>query len=154
MVRARLLRLLERGGGGRVLLLPPPPGMLAADLVDQAPGGDGKQPALRAAGHPTGGPGGHRLQHRLLHRVLAGAEPAVAAHQRAEHLGRKLAQQLPDVLRVRRAGHWSAADSCKTGHSSTGSPSANGMSAAICSARSWLAQSSSQKLARYSLVSR
>ena len=39
------------------------------------------------------------------------------------------------------------------GHSSTGSVSANGMSAAICSARSWLSQSSSQKLARYSLVS-
>jgi hypothetical protein len=101
----RLPRLLQGGDGGRVVLLPAPPGMLAADLVNQAAGGDGEQPPLRAFRHPAGRPGGDRVGHRLLHRILTGAEPAVAAHQRGKYLRRQLAQQFGDVLRTWRPGH-------------------------------------------------
>ena len=67
----------------------------------------------------------------------------------SEYLRGQLAEQVLEA----RVAH-PPADSCRIGHSSTGSVSANGMSAAICSARSSVSQSSSQKLARYSLVSR
>jgi hypothetical protein len=57
--------------------------------------------------------------------------------QRHRHAQDDLAhgQLLCRVRPVAPAGH-AAGDSCRIGHSSTGSVSANGMSAAICSARS------------------
>lgn len=80
-----------------------------------------------------------RGDERLLHGVLAQVEGAVPADERAEDLRRVRPQQ---ALDLGGAAHTSAADSCRTGHSSTGSVSANGMSAAISWARSWLSQSS------------
>ncbi len=147
-----------RGGEGEGVLAAAP-GRLAADGVDQPPGGDRHQPAARvlrqAVGRPLGGGG----QQRFLHGVLAGVEqaPAVAAHQRPEGLRREFAQQTLGEARSgrqsiveARSGLWAAAhtsaasgdgDSCRIGHSSTGSTSAYGMSAAIRWARSRLSQS-------------
>lgn len=81
-----------------------------------------------------------RCRKRLPDGVLARVEDAAPADERAEGLRRRLARQALDF--VERDAHPSFADSCSTGHNSTGSTSANGMSAAICCARSRLAQSS------------
>jgi len=77
----------------------------------------------------------------FLGSILAQVELAVSvpAEQRGEDLRRELAQQ---VLGCAWAGQKSDFDSCGTGQSSTGSWSANGMSAAISSARSSLSTSS------------
>ena len=55
-----------QGRGG----LPGPARVLAADLVDQPPGGDGDQPAAGIGRHTVGRPAGGRGGRRLLHGVL------------------------------------------------------------------------------------
>ena len=91
---------------------------------------------------PLGGPLQRGGQQRFLGGVLAQVEVPVPAYQRAEDLRRQFAQQV--LGGPVQAGHRPAhgpGDSCRIGHSSTGSWSAQGMSAAICSARSALSQS-------------
>lgn len=112
---------------------------LAAHLVDEPAGGDGDQPAPRVVGDALLGPLAGRRDQGLLDGVLAGVEGPVPPHEDAEDLWRVRAQQ---VLDPAGAGHTSAADSCRTGQSSTGSTSAKGMSAAISLARSGPSQSS------------
>ena len=126
-------------GGHRDQFLPVPPRLLAADLVHQAPRADRDQPAARVLRDPVGWPLQGRREQRLLAGVLAQVKLPVPAHQRAEDLRRQFPQQ---VLDAPVAGHRSGLASCRTGQNSTGSTSAHGMSAAICSARSSLSQSS------------
>src|SRR5581483_8632691 len=127
-------------GGDRDLLFALATGLLAAHLVQQLPRRDRDQPAERvirlAVGRPLHGGG----EQGLLGRVLAQVELAVSvpAQQRAEDPRRELAQQVLDVGWRQR----SSFESCGTGQISTGSFSAQGMSAAISSARSSLSTSS------------
>ena len=138
--RAEQFRLRR---GHRDLVLPAAPGLLIAGLVQQAARGHRDQPAPRVGWLPLGRPLQRGGQQRFLSGVLAQVEVPVPAHQRAEDLRRQFAQQLlgGPVQASRRPAHGSG-DSCRIGHSSTGSWSAHGMSAAICSARSALSQSS------------
>jgi hypothetical protein len=115
------------------------PRIFAAHLVHQAAGGHRDQPAARVL-RQLPWPGLRGRQQRLLAGVLAQVELAVPAHQRGQDLRRQLAQQVLDTVRPRI--HRSVLASCKMGHSSTGSTSAKGMSAAIASARSSFSQSS------------
>ena len=73
------------------------PRLVAAQLVGQAPGRDGDEPALRMVREPVDRPLQRRSQQRLLHRVLAQVEAPVATDQRAENLRRELAQQILDA---------------------------------------------------------
>jgi hypothetical protein len=68
-------------------LLAPPAGALAAELVDEPPRRDGDEPAARVLRHADERPARRRGDERLLHGVLGQVEAAVAAHERAEHLG-------------------------------------------------------------------
>ena len=126
-------------GGRRDQVFAVPPGLLAADLVHQAARADRDQPAARVLRYPLRWPPQRRREQRLLAGVLAQVELPVPAHQGGEDLRRQLAQQ---VLDARAGGHSSGLASCRIGQTSTGSTSAHGMSAAICSARSSLSQSS------------
>ena len=125
-------------GGGE---LAGPSRAVAADLVDEPPGGRGDQPAARAVGHAAGGPGRGGGDDRLLHGVLALLELPVPADEHAEDLRRQLAQQVlgggvgPHISR-------SPAENM-TGRTSMAMPStlASGIIAASSMARSRLSQS-------------
>ena len=126
-------------GGHRDQFLPGPPRRLAAYLVHQTARADRDQPAARVLRDPVGRPLHGRREQRLLAGVLTQVELPVPAHEHAEDLRCEFPQQ---VLDGPVAGHRSGLASCSTGQNSTGSTSAHGMSAAICSARSSLSQSS------------
>jgi hypothetical protein len=72
--------------------------MLTAYLIDQPAGRNGHQPATRIGRAAFGGPLGSSGQQCFLRSVLAQVELAVPAHERAEDLRRKLAQQDLDRL--------------------------------------------------------
>ena len=110
------------------------------NLVRQPTRGDRDQPAARVVRQAAGRPLQRGGQQGLLAGVLAQVELPVPAHQRGEDLRCQFAQQVLDVALAR--AHRSGLASCMIGQNSTGSTSAQGMSAAICSARSWLSQSS------------
>ena len=125
-----------RLGRGRVLA--PAAGLLAAQLVGQAPRRDGDEPGARALGHALLGPLDGRGQERLLHGVLARVEAPVAPHEHAEDLRRQRPQQL-DVLVGR--PHISAPAASMSGRTSSGVKRALGQRSAISAARSALSQS-------------
>jgi hypothetical protein len=69
-------------------------GNFAAHLVDHAAGCDLDQPAAWILGNTPLRPLRNGRYHGLLHGVLGGGEVAKTACDRAEHLGRKFAQQM------------------------------------------------------------
>ncbi len=70
---------------------------VAAQLIGHAPRGDVDQPRARILGNALGWPLRRRGDQRFLHRVFGRREIAEAAHDRAEHLRRELAQQVLDA---------------------------------------------------------
>ena len=123
-------------GGGFLALAARP---VAAQPVDDPAGGDGDQPAPRVLGEPLLGPLERSGKQRFLHRVLAGVERAVPAHEHAEDLRRKPAQQVLDIVVSR---HRSVPPLCMTGRTSTANSRAEGSRVTISVARSMLSQSS------------
>ncbi|OIJ90076.1 hypothetical protein BIV25_32790 [Streptomyces sp. MUSC 14] len=70
--------------------------VVAAQLVDEPPGRDRRQPAARVVRHSLGRPLHGGGEDGLLYGVLAALEPAVAAHQRAEDPRGEVTEQVLD----------------------------------------------------------
>ena len=66
----------------------------AAQVIGHTPRGDLNQPAARIVGNALLRPLYGRCHQRLLHGILGGCEIMETADDRAEHLRRKLAQQM------------------------------------------------------------
>ncbi len=69
-------------------------GNFAAHLIGHAPGGDLNQPGAGMVGEAGSRPLNGGGEQGFLHGVLGGSEVAEAAHDRAEHLRREIAQQV------------------------------------------------------------
>src|SRR3982074_3618509 len=107
----QLVPLRER----RDRALAPLPRLIAPELVSQATGRDGDQPAAWVLRQALGGPLGGGGQQRLLYRVLARVEVPVATDEGAEDLRRELAEQ---VLDGRRRAHISSPPGSMIGRTS------------------------------------
>ena len=94
--RRQLVHLHGRSG------LALPAGQFAAHVVRHAAKGDLNQPGPRIVGNAFPRPLRGRRDQGLLHGVLGGGEVAKTADHRAEHLRRKIAQQVlgSDVSRT------------------------------------------------------
>ena len=132
----RLGRCRPLGGDA---FLAPPAGLLAADDVDHAPVGHRHQPAPGVRRQAAVGPLHRGGQQGLLHGVLAQVELVVTPNQRAEDLRRQRPQERFDARLVR---HAAGPASCRTGHTSTASCEANGISPAMRMASASSADSS------------
>ena len=84
----KLVDLHRRGG------FPAAAGQLAAQVIGHAPGGDLNQPGARIVGKAFPRPLQGGCDQCLLNGVLGVGEVTEAADDRAEHLRRKLAQQM------------------------------------------------------------
>src|SRR5215469_10059863 len=112
--------------------------MVAAPLVDQPPGGHGREPASGIVGNTVCWPLDHCCHERLLHGVLAFVEVAVAPDERAEDLRRQRAEQ---VLDPAGGSHMSSPEVLMTGRTSIAKWRASGHRAAISTARSGVSHS-------------
>ena len=98
--------------------------------------------ALGSSGTPSSRPLRGGGEQRLLDGVLGGVEVAVATHERAEDLRR---QPAPQVLGAgRQRSHLLVPDAPMIGRTSTAANRASGKRAAISSARSGVAQSTTK----------
>jgi len=117
------------------------PGVLTPQLIGQTASPDGDEPATGIVRDPRLRPLEGRREERLLHSVLGTVEVAIAAHERAEDLRRKVTQQ---VLGGKRGvcAHISAPASSMMGLTSTAQKRAAGSWVTISAARSMLSVSS------------
>ncbi len=122
-----------RGASAAIVSLATAPGLIAPQLVGQATGRDGDQPAAWILRQTLVGPLDGGGQQRLLHRVLARVEVPVPTDEGAEHLRRELPQQ---VLDARRRAHISSPPGSMIGRTSIAQYRASGQRAAISVARS------------------